>query len=282
MKLTNKLQYPVAYMEAAKKHNYPKKAERMGVTTLIDSPQVRRLQIEHWDELEQDAGNMFVAMLGTAWHRYLEENTPKGIGVEKKWSLEIDGLTIVGVADVVDKGIGDYKLTSSFAWIKGEKNKWKQQLNILNYLQYKVDGVEAEYLKIYAFIKDWTKYKAMRDKAYPAKRFFSVDIEKWPLEKTEKFIKERIVLHKDLSYKCTDADKWLRIRNYAVMKKGAKRATRCFPNFGDAEQYIVNNNLSDDYGKGKILIECRKTEARRCMEFCSCKNVCPYGKTLEN
>ena len=332
MKLTNRLGYPVPYMEAAKKHIYPKVAGRIGATTLIDSPQVRRLMIEHWDELEQDVEAMFVAMLGTAWHKFLENNSPKELRdkalddiqhllrsideltrggcldekvinlineiqdklislppetsnintrAEKKWEYPIDDFTLVGVADIVAAGIADYKLISAWSWVFGEKDKWEKQLNILNYLQNKVDNKNAEYLKVYAFVKDWSKYKAMQDKDYPQKRFFILDIPIWPLEKTEAYIKERIAIHKDLTYQCTDEDKWIRIKNFAVKKKDAKRATRCFDTAAEAEQYVISNNLITDYGNGKIIIECRKTEPRRCAEFCVCKSVCSFGKTLK-
>jgi len=281
MKLTNKLGYPIAYMEAAKEHVYPKVAGRIGATTLIDSPQVRRLMIQHWDDLVQDVETMFVAMLGNAWHKFLELAAPETVGAEKKWELEVDGLNVVGVADVVEAGISDYKLISAWSWVFGEKEKWEKQLNILNYLQNKVDNVNAKYLKVFAFVKDWSKYKAMQDKDYPQKRFFILNIPIWPLEKTEQYIKDRIAIHKDLTYKCTDEDKWIRIKNFAVKKKGAKRATRCVDTAAEAEQYIINNNLTTDYSNGKIFIECRKTEPRRCAEFCVCKNVCPFGKTLK-
>jgi len=55
MRITNKYGLPEAIVNAVQQ----RKASdgRISVTSLIDSPQIRQLVLDHWDELEDDASD---------------------------------------------------------------------------------------------------------------------------------------------------------------------------------------------------------------------------------
>lgn len=284
MRLTNRLNYPPAYIEAANHHIYQPKPDRIGVTALITSPQTRRLVIEKWDDLVLDIEDFFTPMVGISFHNYLEKNCPEGYTAEQKWEYLINGLTLVGKADIVDGGIEDYKLMSGWSWTFSKDEDWAEQLNCLNWLRFKNGGEHqkdiAKYLRVHAFIKDWSKYQAERSSNYPQKRYFCIEIPIWPIEKTERFINRRIALHKDKNYQCSDEDKWIKIEKFAVMQHGRKSALRLLDTFADAEKYILDNGITQKYTTNKIYIEQRKSEPKKCLDFCTARSVCPFALGL--
>jgi hypothetical protein len=282
MKIVNTLCYPSAYLEAAKKHIYPAKRGRIGVTQLIDSPQIRSLWIERFDDVTLDVDDMFVSMLGTAFHKYLEDSLPEGSQVaERKLEYEIEpGITLVGKADVSGGGrIEDYKLMAAFSYVFDKTVYFEQQLNILRWLLYKVDGTEIKELIIHIFVKDWSFYESQKNVDYPQSRYIKQKIACWPLEKIEKFVRERVELHKNKDYKCTDEDKWIRLEKFAVMnRKKPGKAVRLLDTQALAEAYIKEKGLASP----DIYIQQRKTDPKRCVSFCSVRSVCEYAKGLRN
>jgi uncharacterized protein YbaR (Trm112 family) len=284
MKLTNRLGFPPAFVIAAGSHTYPQKPERIGVTQLIDSPKVRRLTIEKYDSITVDIEDFMVAMLGTAFHGVLEKNRPLYCEVEKKWEYPISQnppLLLVGKADVVSQDeIRDYKLMSAFSWIFDKDKHFVEQLNILNFLRYKIEGIISKKLIVDCFIKDWSKYQAQKDPDYPQEKYFCREVAVWPMEQTIAFIKDRLKLHLDSAYECTKTDKWIRFGKFAVMEKDKKKAMRLLDTAPEAMAYIEEKGLTDKYSKGTVTIEQRKTEANRCLNCCNCRSVCEYALSL--
>jgi hypothetical protein len=284
MRLTNRLNFPPAFVLAAGHHTYPPKPERIGVTQLIDSPKVRRLMIEKYDSISVDIEDFMVAMLGTAFHGVLEKHRPPYCEVEVKYEYPISQtppLLLVGKVDITNvTDIEDYKLMSAFSWIFDKDKHFAEQLNILNFLRWKAEGIQSKHLRIHAFIKDWSKYQAQRESDYPQEKYFCREVEVWPMEKTIQFIKDRLKLHLDANYECTDEDKWIRLGKHAVMEKDKKKAMRLLDTAPEALAYIQEKGLMDKYGKGLITIEQRKTEANRCLNYCNCRSVCPYALSL--
>jgi hypothetical protein len=279
--LTNKLSYPEAYVALATNNSYEPNPGRIGVTALIKSPQIRRLQIEHWKDIVADVGDFFKGIMGNANHKALELNCPPGYKAEQKWEYNVDGLILVGKADLNNGGIEDYKFLSAWSWVFGEDAEWIEQLNCLNWLKVKNGGEPAKYLKVHAFIVDWSEYQA-RDKSYPQQKYLAVDIPIWPLEETEHFIRQRISLHKNPAYTCSDADKWVKLEKWAVMKKDGKKAERLLDTAQEAEAYIMQRKWQNDYANGKIYIEQRKTRPRNCESYCIARSVCEFAKGLNN
>lgn len=290
MKLVNPSLYPAAYLEAAKSHIYESKRGRIGITQLIDSPQIRNLWLDKYEEVVLDCDDFFTSMLGTAFHKYLEEHLPdKGQVAERKFEYEIEqGIMLVGKADVSggsdtvieSKTIEDYKLMAAFSYVFDKTDYFEKQLNILRWLAWKVDRVVIEKLIIHIFIKDWTFYESQKNPDYPKSRYIRQEIKCWSFEETEKYVFERIALHKDKNYKCDDTDKWVKLEKWAVMKKGTEKAMRLLDTEEDAMNYISSKKLDVEYNKQNIYIVQRKTEAKRCMSFCNVRSVCPYAQSL--
>ena len=112
-----------------------------------------------------------------------------------------------------------------------------------------------------------------------------INIPIWDTAKTESYIMERLRLHLDPNYVCNDEDKWLRHETFQVLRKGGKRAIKGSASnpitFADAEKYILEKNLTSDYKSGIIYIEEKKSEAKRCEQYCSCKSICPLMKGVK-
>lgn len=114
MKITNKLNLPQALVAVAERGVRKPEPGKLHVTQLIDSPMVRRLRMEHWDEIEQDVCDLLQAMQGSAVHAYLEKglmspsleawDTVKPIVRQllKDQGLEIDNLD-VKVRDILSR-----------------------------------------------------------------------------------------------------------------------------------------------------------------------------------
>ena len=240
--------------------------------------------IEKYDSISVDIEDFMVAMLGTAFHGVLEKHRPPYCEVEVKYEYPISQtppLLLVGKVDITNvTDIEDYKLMSAFSWIFDKDKHFAEQLNILNFLRWKAEGIQSKHLRIHAFIKDWSKYQAQRESDYPQEKYFCREVEVWPMEKTIQFIKDRLKLHLDANYECTDEDKWIRLGKHAVMEKDKKKAMRLLDTAPEALAYIQEKGLMDKYGKGLITIEQRKTEANRCLNYCNCRSVCPYALSL--
>ena len=133
MKLTNKFGLPDPVVRALTRSEYSKGDSNRSITQLIDSPRVRILRQEHWDELEEDVSEKMWAVMGTAAHKMFEDTADEKHVSEERLYTEIDGWVISGAIDVQkieDDGIVvmDYKTTSVWSVILG-KSQWEYQLN---------------------------------------------------------------------------------------------------------------------------------------------------------
>lgn len=300
MKIINDLNFPEAYIKSITGDpTYRPNPERIGVTDLIDSPQIRRLYLENYGNLIVKASDYFTGFLGSSMHEKLQRNVPKGFEAEKKWAVKIGDLTLVGKADVCDENleihiIDDYKLSSMFQWsnkIRPEKEATlAEQLNCLNYLRFKVDGIWSTKLTGHIWIKDWTIYKAQKNEDEPQVLYFRVDCPVWSLEEVDMFVKHRLSLHHRLDYVCDDKDKWVKEEGWAVMEKGKKNAKAATKKAGnkripltkeDCALYILEKGLTSQLASGKIYIEERKSECRRCLNYCKVRSCCKFAKSLE-
>ena len=73
MKITNKRNLPEAFVKAVTPQK-PTDGHTIRVTQLIEAPRIRRLEIDHWDELETDVEDNLWALFGTGLHKALADN----------------------------------------------------------------------------------------------------------------------------------------------------------------------------------------------------------------
>jgi len=283
MIISNKLNYPEQLVRACKEHCYKPTPNFLRVTELIDAPLIKTLTMKHWDDITVDVDEFINSSLfGTAWHHFLSQYKIDSTIIDHRLSLDINGITISGELDIYypNKGlIVDSKVTSAYAFVFG-RIEWEYQLNLYAYLMrrynYPVNGLE-----IHAYLRDWSRYEAMknRNKDYPDRRFYRVDIPLWTLEKQEQYIQERLGIHlNNRNVECLPHERWEKPTTFAVKKKGVKKARRVLSTSEEAQKYIKEKSLTKQYKNGIIHIEERKGGNIRCSSWCICRNFCPFNK----
>lgn len=276
MNILNKFSYPQAVIEAVKAELYPPNKDIYRTTELIDSPLIRRLLIEHWDDLTVDADEIiYSSLFGTAWHKFLSSFETNAL-IEKRWSINKSGVIVTGQTDIFKTQTGiieDNKTQSAWAFVFGVPS-WERQLNMYAELV-EENGYPVKELWINSFLRDWSKYDAMKDhsKTYPEHKFHRLRVLLWDKDKRRKYIDERLILHIEgkNTYICNDEERWRRKTTWAVMKKGVKVAKRVLDTEEQAKLWIKQKEPTGD-----IYIEKRTGGCIRCNDYCLVRNICKY------
>lgn len=272
MKIKNPNNLPEALVLAAsdeKGHSYSR--NRISITDLIGSPLARNLKMKYHSDASSDVEDMSWLLIGKAFHLLMDKYTPETHTSEEKIEIEVDGMTLVGIPDSYGNGIlYDYKVTSVYAFLLGEKLEWERQLNCYRWMLHK-KGVEIRSLQIIAILRDYMARKA-NESDYPKKPLIAVNIPMWSLEETESYIKQRLDVHKHV-VPCTDEERWSKPTTYAVMLKGQKKAKRVLLSHDDAAKWMVNN-MND---VKKAYIEERPGEDSKCLRYCAYSKYCDHN-----
>lgn len=286
MKITNKHNVPLPLVTLASRDYYSKGASQYSVTELMSPPRIRRLREQYHDSIEQDVSDMLWAMLGSALHVVMERGQTPGHITEERLFYEVDGITISGAIDLQEETpagiiITDYKFTSAWS-VMNDKTDWQRQLNIYRWLVEKVKGKPVVGLKICALIRDFNRHETRE--GYPLSPISMVEIEMWPLEKTEAYILERLKAHRgskvdhdlgDELEHCTPEDRWMSETIYAVKREGRKTAIRVFKSLQEATETAE---------KEKGYVETRPGEPKRCTgNYCGVAQWCKqYQQEIAN
>jgi hypothetical protein len=91
----------------------------------------------------------------------------------------------------------------------------------------------------------------------------------WTKEEQEKYIKERIALHKLDDYKCSAEEMWQSEDVFKVMKGNAVRSTKNCNTEQEALEYISRMPNPKEY-----TVEKKQSEFRRCDEYCEVSKFC--------
>jgi len=177
-----------------------------------------------------------------------------------------NGWVLSGVVDVFNKTehlIEDYKVTSVWSFLLGDKQDWENQLNVYAYML-RLQGFTVDKLRINAILRDWQKSKVSED--YPEIPFIAKEIPLWTFEKQEKYVMDRIKLFEKEPEECTDDEKWKRGGEIALMQKGRKKALKLY-----SKDEIKNIQIPENQ-----YFEERPVEYLRCKEYCRVRAVCPY------
>ena len=280
MLTTNKYNLPETIFNVLSEGAHKPVEGRYGVNDLVGAPLPRILKMKHWNELTQDIGDMMWLLLGKSVHYILEGGAPKEGIAEEKMVIQYGDKQIVGIPDLWhNEVVEDWKITSVFSFLLGDKPEWEQQLNLYSWM-YRLKGFIVSGLKINAILRDWMKSKSLQDSDYPAIPFMSVDVPLWDVDRQNEYVGDRVMLHRTAEHNataeiCTPAERWERPTTYAVMKKGNKKAARVLPTEQEAKTWI---DLAGD-DNAKYDIEERKGESIRCKDYCVCREVClvnPY------
>lgn len=267
MKLTNKFGLPDPVVKALTRSEYTKGESNRSITQLIDSPRVRILRQEHWDDLEEDVSEKMWAVLGTAAHKMFEETADDKHISEERIFTEIDGWVISGAIDVQkieDDGVTimDYKTTSVWSVIMG-KIEWERQLNCYAELVRRAKGSKVKALKVIAILRDWRARDAEEKQDYPRAPIVEVNIPLWPESQAAEYLNERVALHQKAEFdrltgselpECSEQERWIKESKWALKKRGQRRAVKLFDNEADARAAVIDG----------MELEFRQGEAIRC------------------
>ena len=287
MQYTNRFNLPSPIVRAIVRDNYSKGASDMSVSEIIDSPRIKALQTEYGHEVVEDVSDKIFSLLGRGVHQILEWGAEEHQTAEERIFLpvDIDGVRVMvsGAMDLQDpEGDGsviirDWKVTTVYAF-QSDKPAWVNQLNCYAHMVRKVKGVEVQGLQIGAILRDFSKSKSNRDSEYPEAAIQTLDLPLWPPEVAEAYFLERVKMHVDARDRamaglelplCTDEERWVDDPQWAVLKKGNKRASAVFPTESEAKLYISEQKKPEEFS-----IEHRQSIPKRCADWCSVSRWC--------
>jgi hypothetical protein len=268
--LTNVHNLPAAIVAAVQADPYAGGGD-ISCTRLIDAPQIRVLGSKHRAEITVDVSERVFALMGQAVHTVLERAGLKeeGVIVEQRLFAEVNGWQVSGQVDrmhIADGTLSDFKMTTVYK--QHGSDSWTRQLNVLRWLAHK-NGFRIDRLEVCAIFRDWRKTEAQRNPDYPQAAIQTITVPVWSLEDAEEYITERVYLHQAASrgedVPCTDEDRWFSGNTYALMKHGAKRATKVSSIRSDFD-------LADP---SEYTVETRAGEYKRCQHYCDARAHCP-------
>lgn len=284
MRWTNKLNLPAPLARAIMFDDYDDGGADITVTRLIAPPQQVALLKRHADERCEDVSDHLWSTRGRLHHVLLERgadgdpetllaeerlNERVMLTAERTWTLsgQVDHLSVDGI-------LTDYKDTSVWSIIDGPKPEWEAQLNVLRWLCWANDH-EVRALQIVATLRDWSQNKARQGGTYPPHGVAVLPVRMWALETTGQYIRERVAQHYQAQTTgelppCTDVERWVRPTQWAVMKRGAVKATKLHDTVADAEGDAARR------GPGYTVVE-RPGEAVRCAQYCAAAPWCQQG-----
>lgn len=270
MRITNRNNLPAPLVSAVSNQRRPR-ADAISVTELIGPPQIRQLQLEHWDELEEDASDRMWATMGTLMHKLLEGHAGDGHLSERTLSTWVEEDYIVtGTFDLLrdeDGTLFDYKFVSVWTTMDGIKPEWEQQLNCYAELLRR-EGVAVSALRVVAIYRDWTKSKSF-EHGYPGSQVAVFEVPLWTCETASQFLAERVRLHvaaeEGKAVACTPEERWARPTRYALMRRGRTKAIKLYD---DPEAARVEACMPDLY------VQERPGASVRCESYCRVSAFC--------
>lgn len=284
MNITNKFNLPRTFLDFARKDTYSKGSADISVTTLIDAPRVNILKQQHRDDVTADVSDMIWPLFGTAVHHMLESASPSdSVTMEERLFVDVSGWIVSGQIDHQEEVdgrifISDYKVTSVWSVIYG-KEDWVRQLNCYGQMVRMAKGKEIGGLRIVAILRDWQRREATLKSDYPQAPVVTVEVPLWGEEEAMGYLKDRVSLHQQAQaawdtqeavVECSDEERWTKPDTFAVIKQGAKRATKVADTLEEAQAYMAQNNMkSPQYGITK-----RKGGRTRCEQYCSVSDFC--------
>ena len=268
------------------KYKYkPPEPNRLSVTDLIDDALVRVLYIHHHDLIVRDYSDMLTMVQGTALHDRYEANATDDEDVERKLEDAIGDMLVVGKADIYfDETIDDVKQTGVYG-PKYRIDKWTKQLNVYAWQRRrrkeasaKGSVEEVNKLLIDVWYRDWKLNKAYY-KDYPPIPFEVIELELWPFDKQDEYVKSQVQKHVNYpvfdtpdqyEIPCSDKQRGLRWEAYKGKNKTPTKV-------GDTREDVESYTRTQPQYKWSI----RQSEPVFCNCYCKSRNICPFNKGKE-
>jgi hypothetical protein len=281
MNYTNAHNLPAPFFQALTKQTYFQDGD-ISVTGLIRPPLMRRLERDHDHEIVVDATENVWSVLGSCVHGIIERHGQENRLVEERLAMDVFGWRVTGKADLLDEDmtLTDYKVTSVYAFLLGDKPEWEAQLNLYAWL-YAMHGFEVQKLQIVAILRDWMRSQATYDSSYPQSQTYVQPIKMWTVNEAHRYAERRVSLHQEadrLSINdipvCTPQERWERPTTWAVMKGAAKKAYRV----KDTESEALET--AAQLGGAYHVVE-RPGKCVRCEAFCHGAPWCPWWQARQ-
>lgn len=274
MKYTNNHKLPEYVYKWLIRDEYDHDSSTISATGLLKPAKASYLTKLHKDELEMDCTDLVASRYGTALHNSFEE-IELGEIQEERYYAEFNGFTISGKPDIViDNVLHDIKSTSVWKFIKGDFQEYVKQLSIYRWLLWKNDIHLHAIGQICFLFTDWSKGKTKHDPTYPQCRVTVQDLHLWDYDMTEAFISERLLAIHNIDFEnqpdCTKEELWAKDDEWAVKKKGAKRAIKLHKGLSQAQK-ALKEGQEIEYRPGKVV---------RC-NYCQVRPFCDQFKKME-
>lgn len=271
MKLTNEFGAPESIIEAIQNDPYTKDGADFSVTELIKPPQIRRLWNKHEDEISIDVREEIWKLLGKGVHTVLESQGGKVGLKEQRLHATCEGVSISGAIDFVDDGaVTDYKVTSTYAVMRGLKEDWEKQLNLYVWLLRQNDHA-VKSLSIVAICRDWMRSR-LHTPNYPQSPVVVLAVPLWSENRQDRYINERVRIHTQKStLPCTPEERWAR-GAYSVTGKGRPKS---FDSLNEATVYVNEQNV-----RSLKIVE-SNAKYVRCESWCEVADFCPQWATTK-
>ena len=202
---------------------------------------------------------------------------------EVRSEKQIAGYKISGKYDVVVDGVvNDIKKTSTYTYIKGNRDDdYRLQGSIYRWLNQ--DTITEDHMNILFVFTDWMASKAAMDKTgtYPRYPAMSHSITLLSLEETEAFILTKLTQIKTLLHapeedlpRCNNKDLWRDPPQYKYFSNpDGKRSTKNFDNLADANMHCAT--------KGKGIVKTVPSKVKAC-NYCNAFDVCKQKEEYIN
>lgn len=281
MKVTNKLGLPQAFVDAVSVERHNQKG-CYSATTLLHGACETILTERHYDELEVDASDSVWAVFGTAVHSIMEKQNTNTIK-EEFYSVDVLNSKVTGRVDSYDpetKTLHDFKTASVWKVQFEDFEEWRKQGLIYAWLMGKC-GAEVKRCEFIALLKDHSKSKARIDSNYPQlpTYIYRFDVTEKALEEIEKFIFDKVtelekaeLLADEELTPCSKEERWATEDKWAIMKAGRKTALKVCSSEEEAKSLMETMGGTD--------IEYRQGESKKCSDYCTVCQFCPFYKSL--
>src|SRR3990167_1487536 len=194
MQITNQYDLPAPLVSAIVNDTYRDTGD-ISVTRLIGPPRKHQLELRHDAGIITDATDYLWTLLGQTVHEIFRRADVKGYEVEKRLTAKVGNWTLSGQPDLLtpEHVLQDWKVTSVWSFLLGDKPEWEAQLNCYAWL-YGQQGVAVRGLEVVAILRDWQNSKA-GEGGYPSVPFIVKPIELWQPRTQQRYIEERVTLH---------------------------------------------------------------------------------------
>ena len=261
--------FPTPFLRALNRDNYSKGHSQLSVTGLLSPPQ--RTWLGTFSTKVESGYSSFAALLGTAVHSVLEHHVDltNGERAEERFFHTILDTVVSGQIDFYENGtIFDYKVTGGTQEEAKPDHRTQAQMN--GFLA-SINGVPVSQVAVVYLQRDWSYLQSTVNPAYP-KSPFRVFLADYDAAGAEREFLTRIPEHlaamAGSPRPCTPDEQWAKPDSFALMKPGAKRASKLCATLAEAEA---------EKKPGQI-IQTRKGEKTFCKYFCGFHMHCPQFK----